>query len=104
MAGVSDLEGLSVENPAVAQLADASLRIAWEIGQRLLRQPEVARFTLMAALGAANALLAAAASKCTLASPASDINGMTDVNGNLVLRCGHSPPHEWDYQTGARRP
>ena len=104
MASVSDLKGLSLENPAAARLVDASLDLSQEIALRLLRQPEVARFALVAALGAVNALLAVAVSKCTLASPASDINATTDVSGNLVLRCGHSPPHEWDYQTGAQRP
>lgn len=104
MASVSDFEGLSLEHPAVARLVDASLELTQEIAVRLSWQPEVARFALIAALGAANALLAAAASKCTLGPRPADINVTTDVNGDLVLRCGHSPPHEWDYQTGAKRP
>jgi hypothetical protein len=104
MAGVSELEGVKLGNPDVARLVDASLELAINVGERLLRRPEVVQFTLIAALGAANALLAAASSKCTLYTPPSDINAVTDVNGNLVLRCGHSPPHEWDYQTGAKRP
>jgi hypothetical protein len=104
MASVSDLGGVRLENPVVARLVDASLDLTQEIAVRLLRQPEIARFALIGALSAANALLAAASSKCTLDSPAADINATTDVNGNLVLRCGHSPPHEWDYQSGAKRP
>lgn len=102
MASVLDLEGLRLEDPAVARLADASLDLALEIGQRLLRQPEVTRFAVLAALGAANALLAAASSKCTLGPRPSDIDAVTDAKGDLVLRCGHSPPHEWDYATGVR--
>lgn len=104
MASVSNFEGLRLENPGVALLVDASLNLTQQIAVSLLRQPEVARFALIGALGAANALLAAASSKCTLDSPAADINATTDVSGNLVLRCGHSPPHEWDYHTGAKRP
>lgn len=41
-------------------------------------------------------LLHSASAKCTLATPPQEILTKVNSNGDLVLRCYHSPYHEWD--------
>lgn len=56
--------------------------------------PLTAAFT--SSMLTATSLLNTASAKCTLDHPPEDIDVKVDSEGNLVLRCYHSPCHEWD--------
>ncbi len=45
---------------------------------------------------AAASLISSSKASCTRRVPHADINITTDSNGDLILRCEHHPPHEWD--------
>ena len=49
-----------------------------------------------------NSLFSSNYAKCTLKHPAEDIQMILDTSGDLVLRCYHSPCHEWDLN-GSKR-
>jgi hypothetical protein len=109
MAQITTFEGIDVGVPAATTLVDASLALAAQLhsggaaGGDLQVASHVSRWAIVAALGAGTAMLAFASAKCTLARPPEDINPVTGPDGDLILRCGHSPPHEWDYDSGRRR-
>jgi len=44
----------------------------------------------------ANSLINTTSAKCTLEHPPEDIDMKVDSSGDLVLRCYHTPCHEWD--------
>jgi len=43
-----------------------------------------------------NAFMESSQPKCTLVHPPEPIESVLDSSGNIVLRCFHSPCHEWD--------
>jgi hypothetical protein len=110
MAPILMFRGIELQAPGAAAVVDASLALL-ALTNNARREPYglgvglgVSRQALIAATSAANAMLAMAAATCTLDRDPSDIEAVTDANGDLVLRCGHSPPHEWDYATGQKKP
>ena len=108
MPGIRTFPGVTLGVPAAASLVDTGLGLADQLrtessGGTLEVSVGASRLALIAALAAGNAMLALASATCTLGIPPADIDAVTDSEGSLVLRCGHSPPHEWDYSTGARR-
>ena len=50
-----------------------------------------------AALSAATAIISATSGTCSVDLPTAEIRTETDDEGNLILRCLHSPPHKWDF-------
>lgn len=103
-------QGIRLELPATTPMVDASLALL-ALTNAARQEPYglgvatgVSRQALIAAMSAANAMLAMATATCTQGRDPSDIEAVTDANGNLVLRCGHDPPHEWDYATGQKKP
>ncbi|APS40613.1 hypothetical protein [Salegentibacter sp. T436] len=52
--------------------------------------------SLNASLLTANTLINSNFAKCTIEHPPEDIEYKNDSLGNIVLRCFHSPSHEWD--------
>lgn len=50
-----------------------------------------------------SALVAATLPQCNLAAPPEDIEPKVDVSGDLIYRCYHTPPHEWNLN-GQKRP
>jgi hypothetical protein len=79
-----------------AQLKDVD-RTAKESGQRSLSM------ALSASTQAVNALLSVAAVQCHLSQPPQEVEVKLNASGNLIYRCYHTPPHEWDL-TGRRLP
>lgn len=69
-----------------------------ESGQRSMS------IALSASTQAVNALFAVAAVQCHLAHPPQDIEMKLNAAGNLIYRCYHTPPHEWDLSSGKRLP
>ena len=43
-----------------------------------------------------NALLAAAAGGCNILIPEEDVEAVMTAAGEIIYRCYHVPPHEWD--------
>jgi hypothetical protein len=108
MPEIGAFHGIHLGLPTVASLVEASLDLADQLqtktgGGTLQVAVGVSRLALLAAVGASNAMLTFASATCTLGVPPEDIGAVTDRDGNLILRCGHSPPHEWDYRSGAQR-
>lgn len=76
----------------VRQSADLASRL---IGDT--RTPTTRAFTMAvtAAIQSVNALITAASAHCDLDDPPADIELRPGSSGGLVLRCYHSPSHEW---------
>ena len=53
------------------------------------------------ALALVNAILASANAKCRRTLPDADIECISDGAGNLIYRCDHQSPHEWDLNGNA---
>lgn len=102
MTEISEFEGVEVGDVHVEPLIKQSLQLVQSMLPDIFLG--VSKSALIAALGTSSALLAMASAKCRLAVPPSDISAVTDSSGNLVLRCEHNPPHEWNYGSGARTP
>jgi hypothetical protein len=109
---ISTFDGVKLGVPLAAPLVNASLEVAAKAqaalggsgsGDLMQVVAPASRLALIAAIAACNAMLAMASAKCTRMSPPSDIDTVTGPDGDLILRCGHSPPHEWDYGTGTKR-
>ncbi len=100
MTEISEFEGVEVGDVTAEPLIKQSLQLVQSMLPDMLLG--VSKSTLIAALGISSSLLAMASAKCKLGAPPADISPVTDSSGNLVLRCEHSPPHEWNYGSGAR--
>ena len=106
MAEITQFERIRIGAPLTSSLVDASLRVARSLQQSidgpgdLQVQAGASRLALIAAMGTSTALLAFASATCSLGPAPADIGVTVDSVGNLILRCGHSPPHEWDYGSG----
>lgn len=79
-----------------------SLRAQLEVATDLLRRGRDARGlspmadAASATLHSVAALMRAAEPLCNLAPPPGEIEVRVAENGNLIYRCHHIPPHEWD--------
>ena len=105
MVGISHFEGIRIDL-SLTSIVDASLAVADSLTKAFPGEGGIAihrtvsRLALVAAMSATNAVFTMASAVCTMGSKPADIGVTTDSNGNLILRCGHSPPHEWSYTSG----
>jgi hypothetical protein len=99
------LEGVVAEQDLVLRVLNATLPVAAELVSRAAGSAALSPLAIAAnaALHSVTSLVAAAAPKCNLDSPAEDIDVRMDGNGNIIYRCRHRSPHEWDL-AGNRRP
>jgi hypothetical protein len=86
----------------------ALVRQSAEMASRLVvERPSLATRAFMMAITAAiqsvNALISATSARCELAAPPADIEVRTESGGGLVLRCFHSPAHEWKFDGSRTR-
>lgn len=99
------LEGLGTDRQQVLKLLNKSWPVAADL-LGLARDAGVMSPIAQAAWAAmqtVTALMASAGPRCNLAAPPTDIEPKVDGNGNLIRRCQHVPPHEWDWM-GKRLP
>ena len=91
-------EGSSQDRSAVLKTLKTSVLAAAELIDKGGTSPEQSPIAIAAsaALQSVTALVAAVGAKCNLAAPAEEIEAMVSENGDLVYRCHHRPPHEWN--------
>jgi len=99
------LEGIQSERDIVLRLLKATLPVASELAIKAAESSTFSPLAIAAnaALNSVITLVAAATPKCNLAAPAEDIDVRVDSSGNMIFRCRHNTPHEWDLG-GRRRP
>ncbi len=108
MTEIVRFSGINLKHPGLAALIDSSLDLAHSLQQKtggggqIVLQVGASRLALMAAMSASSALLALAGGTCNLGNKPADIGVTVDDSGDLILRCGHSPPHEWSYERGKK--
>lgn len=94
--GIEMTKGLKYEDELISLISKALIlasSIKLGVGS-IQSSPQTAAFR--SSLLTATSLLSMASAKCTLAHPPEDIDVKVASDGNLVLRCYHSPCHEWD--------
>jgi hypothetical protein len=83
---------------------DAALKFGADLANSLHQllpdsaNPALHRATLASAIQTLNLLMAASNAKCTLARPPAEIDTTLNEKGDLIYRCQHKKPHEWDMQ------
>ena len=98
------LEGVASDKSSVLRLLQAAMPIAIELILKATNEKVYSPLG-MAALSAfqsVTALMSAVAPRCNLENPPKDIEAKVDGTGDMVYRCLHTPPHEWDL-SGKRR-
>jgi hypothetical protein len=104
---IDDLDGVEVEaseqhREQLVKLIGGALDVATSLApdQPLASEIRPGGLQINLAASAAaqtvTALLGAASAKCHLSSPSEDIGVRVNSEGNLIVRCYHSPAHEWD--------
>ena len=86
----------------------ALVRQSADIASRLVVEStpvatEAFTMAVTAVIQSVNALITATTARCELAAPPADIEVRTDPGGDLVLRCHHSPAHEWKFDGSRSR-
>ena len=99
------LEGVKAEQDLVLRLLKVTLPAASELAVKAAGFSALSPLAIAAnaALHSITSLVAAAAPKCNLDSPAEEIDVRVGRKGNIIFRCRHSSPHEWDLR-GKRLP
>ena len=92
------LEGSVPERSGVLKTLKTSLLAVTELMDRGSTSPALSPIAIAAsaAFQSVTALVTAVGAKCNLAAPPEDIEAKVNRNGDLVYRCHHRPPHEWD--------
>jgi hypothetical protein len=102
MKDLNVFEGLSLdENLVNVEGYEKNLQTALSLVESLIRDfPDhhdpLVSAALSSAILTANNLLTSSHTKCTLVHPPEPIDSVIDSSGNIILRCYHSPHHEWD--------
>jgi hypothetical protein len=93
------LSGTLSQRRIVLKLLKASLPVLSELALKAASSSAISPLAVeaIAALHlSVTSLVEAAVPKCNLSSPPADIDVRVDGNGNMVYRCRHNSPHEWD--------
>jgi hypothetical protein len=92
------LQGNESDRDVALKLLRASLPVASELLVKAAGSAGLSPISnaAMAAVNTVTALVASAAPRCNLEAPPKDIDARVDSSGNLIYRCQHNPPHEWD--------
>ncbi len=101
---LDQIPDISVDDKMYRQIGDAleeAMRAAARVSYRAANPLHETTETRLhgasaAALGGMNSLMAAAMAQCTIDPPPAAISGITNASGDIVLRCNHPTPHEWD--------
>ena len=102
MKNLNAFEGLSFnENLVRAEEYEKNLQTALFLSDSLTRDFRARRdplinSALLSAILTTNILMTNSQLQCTLAHPPEPIKSELDSSGNIVLRCFHTPSHEWD--------
>lgn len=109
MIRIEALDGITFENPIVGRLVDDALQVVVTTQSSVtgatgfVVSESATHMALLAVVGGANALIAFGGGVCTRDAPPSSIQAVVDSSGDLILRCGHHPAHEWNYSSGKQR-
>lgn len=97
---LADFEGIEVNNRNLGLISGALNSTANAIVKLADVQTELLGITSISvlrstALLSVNSMMDASQARCTRDTPPEPIGMTTNATGDLILRCEHSPPHEW---------
>lgn len=95
---VGDPSLLTKDQRKSLTLLRAALPLAVKLAAQSAAAPTFAptKIAAEAAMQVVRSLLIAVQRKCPLAQPPAEVDQDYDATGNMILRCRHPSPHEWD--------